>query len=221
MSATRYGPGDTWPSHDKQHWRERLAEARQAGWTLTYLNAPHLFGVVTCPGGECRFNVDKTARNSETKAREASKRIHWCEHPPPGLVKDQQGKSQMLLQVAEGLTSEAARGLDQAEAKQLALKELDRLEIQLITAAANVEEVMREQEEALLAAIAVDSAPDPPILTEKLDMASSSVEQANSVAKSIGAGRPGVARPLMEQADKLRKRIGALQVRLAALQEPM
>jgi hypothetical protein len=67
VSAVKYGPDDTWPTHDKKHWHEPLAAARRAGWTLTYVNAPHRFGVVNCPANEHSFVVDKTAKGSETK----------------------------------------------------------------------------------------------------------------------------------------------------------
>ncbi len=221
MSAPKFGPDDTWPSHDKKHWHEPLAAARQAGWTLTYVNAPHRFGVVYCPARHHSFMVDKTARGAETKAREALKKISWCTHPDPaGSVSLQKDNSQKLLDIADRLTTEVQEGLVSAEAKQLAQEVLDRLEIQLDTAASNVEEVsLAEQELALEAAVAVDDAPAPPVLAGKLSEATAAVTSSESLAKSVRTGYPGIARPLLAQASTLRARIAELRSRLAVLQE--
>lgn len=127
MSATRYEPSDTWPEHDDKNCRTPLAEARRAGWTLTYINAPHRFGVVSCPAGEHTFAVGKTPRGSETIAKEAEKKVSRCEHPPPGSVQDQRDQSQKLLDVAERITEEVAQGLNRVERRLDAYKVLDRL----------------------------------------------------------------------------------------------
>lgn len=220
MSAPRYGPDDTWPSHEKKHWHEPLAEACRAGWTLIYVNAAHRFGVVTCPAGQHTFEVDKTAKGSETKAKEAFKKIRWCEHPPAGHVRDQRDKSRELLDVADQLAVEVEQGLVMAEAKQDAQEVLDRLEIQLNTAACNVEEaILAEQEAALQAAVEVEHAPDPPVLAEKLTGAAAAVTGSESIAKSVKPRHPGVAKPLLDRANELRGRIGQLRSRLSALQE--
>jgi hypothetical protein len=218
MPPPRYGPDDTWPSHDKKHWHEPLAAARDAGWTLTYLDAPHCFGRVHCPAGEHFFSVDKTAKGSETMAKEALKRISWCDHPA-GRVRTERDESQRLLDTAARLTTEMAAGLVVAEAKRDAKKVLDRLEIQLETAALNVEEVLASQEAALEAAAAVDDAPDPSALIDKLNEAMEAVTGGESRAKSVRSGYPGVARPLLNQATMLRARIGELRSRVVALQE--
>jgi len=186
---------------------------------LIYVNAPHRFGVVYCPAKEHSFTVDKTAKGSETKAREALKRISWCDHPA-GRVRTQRDESQRLLDTAGRLTAEVEEGLVAAEAKQDAQEALDRLEIQLDTAASNVEEVLlAEQEAALEAAVAVDDAPDPPVLAGKLNEATEAVVSSESLAKSVRTGHPGVAEPLLDQARTLRARIGELRSRVAALRE--
>jgi hypothetical protein len=219
MSAREYGPDDTWPSHEKKHWHEPLATARQAGWTLVYINAPHRFGVVYCSAREHSFTVDKTARGSETKAKEALKKVAWCTHPA-GLVRAQRDESQRLLDTAAWLTTEVEEGLAAAEAKQEAQEVLDRLEIQLDTAASNVEEVLlAEQEAALEAAIAVDDAPDPPVLAGRLNEATAAVDSSESLTKSVRTVHPGIARPLLEKATTLRARIAELRRRLEVLQE--
>jgi hypothetical protein len=219
MSVPKYGADDTWPSHEKKYWYAPLAAAREAGWTLIYINAPHRFGVVYCPAKEHSFSVDKTAKGAETKAREALKRIAWCNHPA-GRVLTQRDESQGLLNTAGRLAAEAEEGLVAAEAKQDAQEALDRLEIQLDTAALNVEEVLlAEQEAALEAAVAVDDAPDPPVLASKLNEATEAVASSESLAKSVRTGHPGVARPLLEDATTLRTRIGELRSRVAVLRE--
>jgi hypothetical protein len=220
VSVRKYGPDETWPSHDKKHWRGPLAEARLAGWTLTYVNAPHRFGIVSCPAGEHTFEVDKTAKGSETKAREARKKIRWCEHPPVGSVKGQRDKSKNRLDIADDLATEVEQELPDAQAKQSAQEAIDRLEVQLATATYNVDEVLRAvQDAALEAAIDVDGAPDPPALEAKLDDANAALTDGESTARSLGRGHPGVARPLLERARNLHERIEVLRSRLTALQQ--
>jgi hypothetical protein len=223
VSATRYGPSDTWPEHDDKNWKPSLAEARRAGWTLTYLNAPHRFGVVSCPAEEHTFAVGKTPKGSETMAKEAGKRVSRCEHPPSGPVQARRDQSRELLDVAEQLTREVAQGLDGVEDRLDAYRVLDRLEIQLESAASNVDEVLlAEQDAALETAIEADeAAPDPLALDEKLYAASASATQSESVAKSIKSCHPGVAKPLLERANKLHDLIGTLRSRLTILQEQM
>lgn len=218
MSAPEYGPDDTWPAHDKKHWSEPLAAARAARWTLTYINAPHRFGVVRCPARQHSFDIDKTARGSETKAKEAMKKIAWCTHPA-GQVGLQQDRSLNLLDTAELLTAEVAEGLAAAEAKQDAQDALVRLEIQLDTAESSVLALLAEQDRALEEAIAVDDAPDPPVLAGKLTEAAAAVGTSESLAKSVRNEHPGVARPLLYRATTLRARIDQLRGRLSALQE--
>jgi hypothetical protein len=218
MPSPRYGPDETWPSHDKKHWHEPLAAARAAGWTLTYLDAPHCFGVVRCPAGEHSFSVDKTARNSETMAKEALKKISRCGHPA-GRVRIERDEAQHLLDMAAQITADVIAGLVAAEAKLDAQEVLDRLELQLETAALNVAEVLAVQEAALEEAIAFDDAPDPPVLRGKLNEATEAVTEGEYRAKLIGGGHPGVAKSLLAQATTLRTRIDELRSRVAALQE--
>jgi hypothetical protein len=106
VTAPRYEPGDRWPSHEKGYWRQTLVEARRAGWTLTYIGAPHRFGMVSCPAGEHTFMVGKTGTGAETKAKEASRRIRRCEHPPAGSVREQWDKSgELVAEVHDELVS--------------------------------------------------------------------------------------------------------------------
>lgn len=217
MSAPEYGPDDTWPTHDKKHWSEPLAAARAAGWTLTYIDAPHRFGVAHCPARQHSFQIDKTARGSETKAKEAIKKIAWCTHPGD-QVRLQQERSLSLLDTAERLTSEVEEGIVAAEAKQDAQDVLARMEIQLDTAESSVELLLAEQDRALEEAIAVADAPDPPVLAGKLTEATAAVGSGESLAKSVRREHPGVAKPLLSRANALRARIAQLRDQLSALQ---
>lgn len=219
MSAVKYGPNETWPSHEKKHWHDPLAAARQAGWTLTYVNAPHRFGIVSCPAKEHSFAVDQTAKGSETKAKEALKRIAWCNHPM-GDVRDRRDESRRLLDLAARLAVEVEEGLGAAEAKRDAWAVLDRLELQLDTAASNVDAALIAAEEATWeVAMAVDDAPDPPAMEGRLDEAASALAGGESLAKSVRSSYPGVARPLLDQAKSLRAHIAELRLRLQGLQE--
>ncbi len=223
MSAQRYGPDDTWPSHQKPYWNKALAEARQAGWTLTFVDAPHNFGVVSCPAGEHTFGVDQTAVGGETKSKEAIKKIRWCQHgsgQSGSKVRARQLATAQLLDAADKIIGCVEQGLTIAEAKQDAQEDLDRLELQLRTATSNVEEVLlAEQEAALQAAIDVDQAPDPETLSAELDDATATIKRGESVAKALKVGRPTLARPLLDRAKEAHGRIGVLQDRLDALRE--
>lgn len=223
VNAQKYGPDDTWPSHQKPFWNKALAEARRVGWTLTHVDAPHNFGVVSCPAGEHAFGVDKTAVGGETKSKEAMKKIRWCQHgmgQSGSKVRARQQECVQLLDVAEELIAAAAERLTIAEAKQGAQEDLDRLELQLQTAASNVREILlTEQEAALLAAIEVDHAPEPAVVSATLDDATVAVQRSESVAKALSVGRPKLAKPLLERAKEARTSIDGLNARLAALRE--
>jgi hypothetical protein len=160
VSAHRFGPEDTWPSHQKPYWNKPLGEARRVGWTLNFINASHSFGEVTCPAGEHTFDVDQTARGGETKSKEATKKIRWCRHGTSqsgSKARERQDECMHLLDVADELVATAADGLTKAEVKQAAEEELDRLELQLQTAYSNLDEV----DAALQAAMDADDAPEP------------------------------------------------------------
>ena len=220
VSAKTYGPDVMWPEHQDKFWREALARARRAGWTLKHLNASHRFGVVYCPAEVHNFKVGMTPKNSETHAKEAEKKVTWCGHLPPGPLWDRRDRAGELLDAAERIILSVATGLDMIDRRLDAYKLFDQLEIQLKTAAANVSEVLRAEHEAALGAAidADDAAPDPPVLEEELETASISVSEGESEAKSMREARPGVARPLLKRASDLRERIDALRNRLEALE---
>jgi hypothetical protein len=219
------GPGETWPSHQKPYWNEALAEARAAQWTLNYIDAPHRFGVVSCPGGSDgsrhSFMVDKTAGGGETKSREARKLIRTCEHSPAttgSRVRARKAECERLLDEAERLIFVADAGLTSAEARAAALADLERIEMQLETAVANVAEMLRkEQEEAWQAAFDADDAPVADSIAATLDDATAAVTDSESVAAKLKVGRPHLAKPLSSRAREARARIAELWERLAAL----
>ena len=217
MAAPRYGPDETWPSHSKSHWHQPLAQARAAGWTLVYVDAPHRFGVVRCPAGQHTFSVDRTARNSETLAKEAVKKITRCGHVG-GRAHVEQQEAGRLLDMASRLTADVAEGLSEAEAKQDAYEDLDRLQLLLETAELTVADALAAQEAALEAAAAVDDAPAAPALSDKLDVAAGVVTKGESHVKALRSEHPEAAKPLLSHAAALRTRIGQLRYRVAALQ---
>jgi hypothetical protein len=222
VTAQKYGPGDTWPSHQMPYWNKALAEARVAGWTLTYIDAPHLFAAVSCPAGEHTFSVDKTARGGETKSKEAIKKIRRCQHGTgQGGSKVQQRKEECtrLLGVADQLIAQAMEGLASAEAQQDAQEDLERLDLLLQSATASIEEVLADQETALQTAIDVDDAPEPEVISATLDEATERVALSESVARTLQTGRPGLAKPFLMCASEARARISELRSRLAALRE--
>jgi hypothetical protein len=204
--------------HQKAFWNQALSEAREAGWTLAYINAPHRFGIVSCPKGQHTFDVDQTARGGETKSIQAIKKIRWCEHSPG--AEERRQECLRLLEVADQLIVVVEEGLSRAEAKQPAQEDLARLELQLRTAGANVDEVLlAEQDAALQAAVEVDDAPKPEALSAELDNAAAGVERGVSVAKKLKPSAPKLAKSLVERAAAASTRIGKLRSRLTALQE--
>lgn len=221
VSAKTYGPDVLWPEHQDKFWKKALAKARRAGWTLTYMNAPHRFGVVSCPAGQHTFDVGKTPRGSERRAREAVREVAKCKHPPQGLVRDRRDRADELLDNAERITLEVTDGLDKV-AKQLnAYRLFNELELQLRTASESVREALQAEHEAALEAAvdADDAAPAPDALDGELDTASELVTEGKSVAKSLREAHPGVAKPLLRRIDELHGRIGALRDQLKALRE--
>lgn len=128
MSAEVFGPAATWPEHQKPHWKVALKRAREAGWTLKYLNS-HWWGVLECPGGVCVLNVDKTARGGETKAREVPKRLRQCTHgappPPASAAQHRAAHCDHLLDQAGDVLATAALELDHAARAQAAAADLD------------------------------------------------------------------------------------------------
>jgi|SRR5215475_3330475 len=218
MSVTVYGPSMTWPGHQKPHWRRALRQAREAGWTLKHLGAPHRFGVVVCPAGEHTFDVDCTARGSETKALEVPKLLRRCEHGEPTAtgprVAERLERAWRLLDRAEQLISIALEDLERVEARHAALAELDRVELLLAAADATVDEVLAAaQEEALERAAELADAPGAGVIAETLDRAEAAVNEATVVVRQIRRARP--AGELRIRAETAKVRIDMLRVRLA------
>jgi hypothetical protein len=224
MSAL-FGPNDSWPRHQKPWWNEALAEARAVGWTLNYIDAPHRFGIVSCPsrdeGTRHSFMVDKTARGGETKSKEARKLVRACQHASTetgSKVRVRQAECERLLHEAERLISIADAGLTLAEAQAAAWADLERLEAQLETAAANLAEVLRgELEEALQAADDADDAPEADMIAVTLDDAATAVTRSESVATALKVRKPKLAQPLLNRAQAVHVRIADLRERLGAL----
>lgn len=223
--SVQYGPDETWPRHQRPFWNEALDEARSAGWTLKYVDAPHKFGVVSCPGGEDgarhTFMVDKTATGGETKSREARKTVRNCQHGATASgskVHARQAECQRLLDEAERLIDLADTRLTLAEAKQAAWAELERIETQLETAAANLAEILwEEQEQAWQAAMDFDDAPAPDAIAENLDDAIAAVAGSEKVATALKVRRPRLAQPFLDRAHAAKTRIDELTARLMAL----
>ena len=223
MSAQRYGPEDTWPRHQKPFWNTALTQARQAGWTLVYLDAPHHFGTVICPGGACTFEVDKTARGGEFHAKEAGKKIRNCLHgatQPGSKVRTRQEEATRLLDHAERLITNATEWLSQAEQRQIAQDDLDRLEDRLRTAELTIDDALREEQEAALqAALQAESAPKLDDISATLTDAKAAVHRGEAAAKALEARRPALAKALLDRARDARARITELRKRLKALRE--
>jgi hypothetical protein len=220
--VTVFGPTDTWPTHQKPYWNKALKQAHDAGWSLKYLDAPHRFGIVSCPAGEHVFDVDKTARGAETRANEVPKKIRSCQHgaaQSESKMEARRARCAQLLDRAEELLDGVERDLPLAEAKLAATAELDRLELILATAGANVDEAMAEQDSALAAAIEVevDEAPQLGHIGHSLSEAAESVAKATDVAGAIR--RPGIVKAIADRAKTANDRVATLRARLAALQE--
>lgn len=218
VSAVVYGPGETWPEHQRPYWNVALKQARAAGWTFT--TGGHWFGVASCPAGEHTFGVDKTAKGGETKALEVPKLLRSCQHGMPttsgSKVAARRAECERLLTRAEELISIAAADLRLAEQRQEAFAELDNLSVVLDTADATVNEVLAAaQDEALDRAAELEDAPDSADIASTLGKAEQSAGNAAEVAAKIR--RPGVAGPLLLRANTAKASIAELRERLTTL----
>jgi hypothetical protein len=224
VSTRRYIPNETWPRHQKPYWNEVLGDARSAGWTLNYIDAPHRFGEVFCPGGDDgtrhSFMMDKTARGGETISRGARKLIRTCRHgsAKAGVkVRERQWECEQLLGEAERLIGTADAGLALAEAKEALWAEIERIEVQLETAAANLREILREEEDVLLAVIDAEDVPDSESISATLDDAMTALTTSESVATALKLRRPHLAKPILVRIHQAHIRIDELRGRLTAL----
>jgi hypothetical protein len=104
-----------------------------------------------------------------------------------------------------------------AEGRAAAWTDIERLGTQLETAAANLAEVLRgEQEEAWQAAEDADGAPEPDTIAATLDDAATAVTSSESVATALKICKPKLAQPLLGRAQAAHSRIGDLRDRLRA-----
>ena len=123
-----------------------------------------------------------------------------------------------MLDEAEQLISIADDGLTMAEARAAAWADLERLETQLETAAANVAETLRTAQEAgWQAASDADDAPEPDAIAETLGDAATAVGDAESAATTLRGRRPHLAKPLLDRVQDALARIAELRNRLKAL----
>ena len=79
-----YGPNDEWPRHGKQHFRDALSYARDAGWWFGKYEG-HSFGLAVCDqslpkGTRCEFLIFSTGEGSESNARTLRSRVDRCPH---------------------------------------------------------------------------------------------------------------------------------------------
>lgn len=227
--VARYGPEDTWPKHDKPFWNDALAVAREAGWSLVWLDAPHWWGRVECPTGEHTGLVDKTARGGETKANELKKDVRGCPHGTGGTgskVRERESRCRDLLDQAEGLLDRAAEALLRVEGREEAFDQLALLEAaqaDVADAAASVEELLgsRSFAEAIDAAweraATYDDAPPPAAIADDLDTAEAVAVEAHTMAAKIK--RSGLSDPLRKRAEEAKARVTSLRARLNEVQE--
>jgi len=188
-----------------------MAKARQAGWTLKYVNADHRFGDVVCPGGEHTFMVDKTARSGESAAVRASALISRCRHVD-ATTRARQEHCEQMLDEANNLIDSAATGLTMAEARQDAWDGLEHLEVQLQTADETAAAVLRAELKSLWnTAMETDSAPNTDDIADTLDTADKTVERGRADATNLKSAE------LIARAREHRDRIKALRRRLDEL----
>lgn len=239
-----YGPDGTWPDIGKAHWRKPLAQAREAGWTLTHVGAPHLLATVLCPGGEHSFKVDSSAGGSSFWAAEASKKItQRCRHSRSkgkGKVTERKELAARLLARIDELLEVVERGVQDLEALEGAwalAAELDgrvqQLMMQLDTATLTLaealgvdvdglaEELLAVEERLdveLATAVEMEDPPPKVALQGALDEADAVVGEVEEVARAL-CKRPALAADLVQQAAKARERVCELRRRLNIAQE--
>lgn len=181
-----YGPDDKWPEHSKQHFRDALKHAQNAGWSFRKFEG-HSFGRVVCDRelpkeDRCEYLIFSTAKASETASLELKSRVDRCPHRETGTPASAVATATELLDEAEVLI-EAAQACMTAADKQARADEL------LARAAHQAEEA----EETLNSALDLDEA-------SRDDMA-----RAKDLAESAGYPYPADGslqpEPLLETAD--------------------
>lgn len=179
-----YGPNDEWPEHSKQHFRDALKHARNAGWSF-YEFEGHCFGRVVCDPDlpkedRCEYLVFSTGKALESAARELKSRVDRCPHRRVPAPSSAVAVAMELLDEAEVLI-EAAQTCMTAADKQARADEL------LVRAADQAEEA----EETLNSALDLDEA-------SRDDMS-----RASDLAESAGYPADGSLQPepLLETAD--------------------
>ena len=116
--SRRYGPGDTWPRHQKPWWNEALAEAQAAGWDADYIDAPHKFGVFSARArttAAAQFHGRQDRPRWRNEVEEARKLVRRCQHGSTlagSKVRVRQEECERLLHEAERLISIADAGAD-------------------------------------------------------------------------------------------------------------
>lgn len=111
----------------------------------------------------------------------------------------------------------ADAGLTSAEARAAAWADVERIETQLETAAANLAEVLREEQEEAWQAAEDADAPEPDTIAAALEDATTAVTMSESVATTLKMRKPKLAQPLLNRAQAARVRIADLWDRLRAL----
>ncbi|WP_182113130.1 hypothetical protein [Actinotalea sp. JY-7876] len=218
--VTAYGTEQRWPSHQKAYWREPLERARAAGWSLHYIDAPHLWGVVTCPGPEGEqhsFQVDCTASGAEFFAIEARKRVDRCKHgvlDGPPLKGHHYDKALSKLERAQELLAEAEDMLNRGETRRSAL---DSFEEMTATAQLTALDAAQDLELLLEQALAAEQSEpiDPHVVADLLRRGRAYVAQARRLAARVG--QVSRAERVRVSAGELHRWCGRLEERLERL----
>jgi hypothetical protein len=122
-----YGPNDEWPRHGKQHFRDALSYARDAGWWFGKYEG-HSFGLAVCDQGlpkgtRCEFLIFSTGEGSESNARTLRSRVDRCPHKGNAADPSAVTQATQLLDEAD-LLIDAALACLAATNKQARVAEL-------------------------------------------------------------------------------------------------
>jgi hypothetical protein len=162
-----------------------------------------------------------TAKGGETKSREALKLIRRCPHgsiAAGATVRSRYAEYGRLLDEAGRLVDIADGQLTMAEAKRAAWADLERIQVQLETAEANLAEVLRMDEESAWQAVYdTDEAPDPDSISEALNDALAVVADGESVVAALKVRNPHLVGSFLDRVCEARTRIAELRARVEAL----
>jgi len=158
--ARQYGPDEPWPEHPKSWFRDALAVARRAGWSLKKLQG-HSWGIVRCPAADTsrqhKYLVFSSGRAGEDAARELERQVRCCPHgiradaDPLSIAEEHAQAAERHVQAAEQLSTSERQRQRASELLDIAAESMDEAEQMLmLELAVDLDQAATEADEVIL-----------------------------------------------------------------------